>query len=90
MSCAQLTGMPQFVLIPAPVTTTTFFDLPNVSAISCSCRSQPGPTLMVGIFAPYAHNLPESFSFFAYTNKARSGIQIAQIPFLEGYLSLCF
>ena len=47
--CAQLTGMPQFVLIPAPVTTTTFLDFPSVSAISCSARPDPGPTLMVGI-----------------------------------------
>lgn len=49
--CAQLTGIPQFVLIPAPVTTTTLLDFPNLSAISCSSWPDPGPTLMVGILA---------------------------------------
>jgi len=47
-SC-KLTGIPQFVLIPAPVTTMTFFDFPSTSAISCSSRAEPGETLMVGI-----------------------------------------
>jgi hypothetical protein len=50
---AYLTGIPQFVLIPAPVTTITFFDFPNVSATSCMCRSAPGRTLIVGM-APLA------------------------------------
>lgn len=49
--CVELTGIPQFVLIPAPVTTTTFRDLPKVSAMSCSSSSESGVTLIVGIIA---------------------------------------
>jgi len=49
--CAGLTGIPQFVLIPAPVTTTTFRDFPKVSAMNCSSSSEFGETLIVGIIA---------------------------------------
>lgn len=49
--CDQLTGMPQLVLIPAPVITITFFDFPSASAICCSSRSAHGPTSMVGMMA---------------------------------------
>jgi hypothetical protein len=45
----SLTGMPQFVEMPAPVTTTIFFDLANAFAISWSLSSQSGPTFVVGI-----------------------------------------
>lgn len=45
----KLTGMPQFVEIPAPVMTTTFFDFDRASAISCSCNSQVEDTFVVGI-----------------------------------------
>jgi hypothetical protein len=47
--CALLTGIPQFVLIPAPVTTTTFLDFAIISAISCSSRPEPDPTWIVGM-----------------------------------------
>jgi hypothetical protein len=46
---AKLTGMPQFVEIPAPVMTTTFLDFDRASAISCSCSSQAEETFVVGI-----------------------------------------
>lgn len=48
------TGIPQLVLIPAPVTTTTFFDLPIASAISCNPEKESGPTLVVGILSTQA------------------------------------
>jgi hypothetical protein len=41
--------MPQFVEIPAPVITTTFFDFDKASAISCSCGPQLEETFVVGI-----------------------------------------
>jgi hypothetical protein len=44
-----LTGIPQFVLIPAPVTTTTLRDFPKSSAICCRSRAQPAVTCCVGI-----------------------------------------
>jgi hypothetical protein len=46
--------MPQFVEIPAPVTTNIFLDLASVSAISCSSASHFDVTFVVGIvtFAP--------------------------------------
>ena len=45
----RLTGMPEFVLIPAPVTTTTFFALYSEFAMSCSSRADSGVTCTVGI-----------------------------------------
>lgn len=41
--------MPQFVEIPAPVTTTTFFDFDRAFAISCNFCSQVEETFVVGI-----------------------------------------
>lgn len=38
------TGMPELVLIPAPVTTTTFLALPTLSATSCSNADASGAT----------------------------------------------
>lgn len=43
------TGMPELVLMPAPVITTTFRAFHRVFAISCSKGSQPGSTCVVGI-----------------------------------------
>lgn len=40
----RLTGMPELVLMPAPVTTTTFFALYSEFAISCSSRAESGVT----------------------------------------------
>ena len=40
----RLTGMPELVLIPAPVTTTTFFALNNEFASSCSRSVDSGVT----------------------------------------------
>lgn len=45
------TGIPTFVLIPAPVTTTTFLDFARMSAISCNSAAEVGKTLIVGIVA---------------------------------------
>lgn len=44
-----LTGIPEFVLMPAPVTTTTFLALCSALAMSCKSRSDPGVTWTVGI-----------------------------------------
>lgn len=57
-----LTGIPQLVLIPAPVTTMTLRDFPKLSAICCSSRTEPALTCRVGIVA--AHNLPLVPSLF--------------------------
>lgn len=43
------TGMPELVLMPAPVMTTTLRDFHNVLAISCRKASEPGSTWVVGI-----------------------------------------
>jgi hypothetical protein len=48
---SKLTGIPELVLMPAPVTTTTFFALNKALAMSCKCRSHSGLTCMVGIFS---------------------------------------
>lgn len=45
----QLTGMPELVLMPAPVITTTFLALDRAFAMSCNSRSDPGVTWTVGI-----------------------------------------
>jgi hypothetical protein len=45
----HLTGIPELVLMPAPVITTTFLAFHSVFAISCSSGSQPGSTCVVGI-----------------------------------------
>lgn len=45
----QLTGIPEFVLMPAPVTTTTFFAFNKALAIAWSCSSEAGVTCVVGI-----------------------------------------
>lgn len=47
---SRLTGMPELVLIPAPVITTTFFALYSELAISCSCEAESGVMWTVGIF----------------------------------------
>lgn len=51
MQRVRLTGIPEFVLMPAPVTTTTFLALYNEFAMSWSSRSDPGVTWTVGIVA---------------------------------------
>jgi hypothetical protein len=43
------TGMPELVLMPAPVMTTTFRAFHRVFAMSCNNGSQPGSTWVVGI-----------------------------------------
>jgi hypothetical protein len=53
VGCDSLTGIPQLVLIPAPVTTTTFLDFPRASAINCSSWLESGPTLIVGMMLIY-------------------------------------
>ena len=57
---AWLTGIPQFVEIPAPVTTTIFLAAANVLAIFCSCRSSCFPTsrtVIVAVFQGVAEQL---------------------------------
>lgn len=44
-----LTGIPELVLIPAPVTTTTFFAFHSESAISWRRADDPAWTWIVGI-----------------------------------------
>ena len=46
---ARRTGMPELVLMPAPVTTTTLRAFQSAFAISCNNGSQPGSTWVVGI-----------------------------------------
>ena len=46
---ARHTGMPELVLMPAPVTTTTLRAFQSAFAISCNNGSQPGSTWVVGI-----------------------------------------
>lgn len=48
-NASELTGMPELVLIPAPVTTTTFFALYSEAAISWSNAVDSGVTWIVGI-----------------------------------------
>jgi hypothetical protein len=43
--------MPELVLMPAPVMTTTLRDFHSAFAMSCSNGSQPGSTCVVGIVA---------------------------------------
>jgi hypothetical protein len=43
------TGIPELVLMPAPVMTTTLRDFHSAFAMSCSNGSQPGSTCVVGI-----------------------------------------
>lgn len=45
----QHTGMPEFVLMPAPVMTTTLRDFPRVSATACRESKHPGVIWTVGI-----------------------------------------
>jgi len=45
----RLTGMPEFVLMPAPVITTIFRDFHTEFAISWRRDSEPGSTWVVGI-----------------------------------------
>lgn len=47
------TGMPELVLIPAPVTTRTFFAFQRASAISCRSSLDSGNTWLVGILKDY-------------------------------------
>jgi hypothetical protein len=42
--------MPQFVEIPAPVTTMVFLERAIESAIVCNCREQSDVTVSIGIF----------------------------------------
>lgn len=44
-----LTGIPELVLIPAPVTITTFFAFHSESAISWSWSVDPACTCIVGM-----------------------------------------
>jgi hypothetical protein len=46
--------MPEFVLMPAPVMTTTFLAFHSEFAISCNKGSHPGSTWVVGIVASRA------------------------------------
>lgn len=52
----RLTGMPEFVLIPAPVTTMIFFDRSTDSATCCRSSSESGRTSMVGMLG--CSNIP--------------------------------
>jgi hypothetical protein len=45
----RLTGIPELVLMPAPVMTTTLRAFHKAFAMSCSNGSQPGLTWVVGI-----------------------------------------
>ncbi len=49
--------MPEFVLIPAPVTTMTFLDFQSESSIVCSTRLEAGVTWTVGILAAYRYTM---------------------------------
>lgn len=48
-SAEQLTGMPELVLMPAPVTTTTFLALTSAFAMSWRDSALSGCTSRVGI-----------------------------------------
>lgn len=58
MQCGR-TGMPELVLIPAPVTTTTFLALPTLSATSCSNADASGTTWIVGMLRERSVSRPE-------------------------------
>lgn len=45
----ELTGMPQLVEIPAPVTTMTLFDAARILAIFCCWRLSPASTSVIGM-----------------------------------------
>ena len=49
-----LTGMPEFVLIPAPVMTTTLRAFQRELAMSWSSGAEPGSTWVVGMAATAA------------------------------------